>query len=110
MSNCLFCSIRDKKIPSDILFEDDEVVIFRDIHPKAPTHLLLIPKIHVESVLALDALTKNMPGMLILKAKEFAEKKGIPGYKLTFHVGREGGQVVDHLHLHLMAEKTVEAQ
>ena len=107
MPPCLFCQIRDKKIPSDILCEDSEVVIFRDIHPKAPTHLLLIPKVHVESVLSLDVATQNIPGMLILKAKEFAEEKGIPGYKLTFHVGREGGQIVDHLHLHLTAERKI---
>lgn len=105
MPDCLFCNIAAKKIPSDILHEDDEVVIFRDIHPKAPTHLLIIPKIHVDSILTVDDSTDRIPGMLIRKAKEFAEENWIPGYRLTFHVGREGGQIVDHLHLHLMAEK-----
>ena len=107
MPDCLFCQIRDKKVPSDILYEDDRVVIFRDIHPKAPTHLLIIPKVHVASILTLDEETQHIPGMLTLKAKEFAKSKGIPGYRLTFHVGREGGQIIDHLHLHLMAEKKV---
>jgi histidine triad (HIT) family protein len=92
---------------SDILHEDDDVVIFRDIHPKAPTHLLIIPKSHVESVLTLDDSTSAIPGMMVLKAKQFAEANDIPGYKLTFHVGREGGQIIDHIHLHLMAEKKV---
>lgn len=80
-------------------------MIFPDIHPKAPTHLLIIPKTHVESILTIDDSTKEIPGMLVAKAKKFAEEKEIPGYKLTFHVGREGGQIIDHLHLHLMAEK-----
>ena len=105
MSDCIFCKIRDKEIPSDILFEDEDVLVFRDIQPKAPLHLLIVPKRHVESILILDDSTKEIPGMLIWRAKEFAQKKGIPGYKLTFHVGREGGQIVDHLHLHLMANK-----
>ena len=107
MPQCIFCSIAQKELPAEILHEDADVVIFRDKFPKAPTHLLLIPKVHVDSILTIDAKTKDVPGMLILKAKQFAEAKGIPGYKLTFHVGREGGQVIDHLHLHLMAEKTL---
>ncbi len=105
MANCLFCKIRDKELDADVLHEDDDVVVFRDIKPKAPTHLLIIPKTHVDSILTVDDSSKDIPGMLILKAKEFAAAKGIPGYKLTFHVGREGGQIVDHLHLHLMAQK-----
>jgi histidine triad (HIT) family protein len=103
----MFCKIVGKKVPSDILHEDDDVVIFRDIHPKAPTHLLVIPKEHIESILKIDESTAGIPGMLVLKAKKFAQANDIPGYKLTFHVGREGGQIVDHLHLHLMAEKNI---
>ncbi|MEK7136904.1 MAG: HIT domain-containing protein [Patescibacteria group bacterium] len=106
-SDCIFCKIRDKELPAEILYEDEDVVMFPDKFPKAPTHLLLIPRVHVESVLTLDEQTKGIPGMLILKAKQFAKEKGIPGYKLTFHVGREGGQVIDHLHLHLMAERKI---
>ena len=105
--DCIFCKISAKEIPSDTVYEDDKVVIFRDIEPKAPTHLLIIPKQHIESVITINEETKDIPGMMILKAKHFAEEKGIPGYKLTFHVGREGGQIVDHIHLHLMAEKKI---
>jgi histidine triad (HIT) family protein len=107
MQDCIFCKISAKEIPSDTVYEDDKVVIFRDIEPKAPTHLLIIPKQHIESVITINEETKDIPGMMILKAKHFAEEKGIPGYKLTFHVGREGGQIVDHIHLHLMAEKKI---
>src|SRR3989344_9528557 len=101
--DCLFCHIARKELTADILYEDAEAVAFKDIHPQAPTHILFIPKEHIESVLTLDEGTKGVPGMLIWKAKKFAEEKGIPGYKLTFHCGKAGGQIVDHIHLHLMA-------
>jgi histidine triad (HIT) family protein len=107
MQQCLFCSIARRELPADILHEDREVVIFRDKFPKAPMHLLIVPKTHVESILTLDETTRDLPGLLIWKAKAFARSQGIPGYKLTFHVGREGGQIIDHLHLHLMAEKKI---
>jgi len=99
--------IASKQLPSSIVFEDEAVVIFNDIHPKAPTHVLIVPKTHVESILALDEATKDLPGLLILKAKQFAKEKGLRGYQLRFHVGREGGQIIDHLHLHLMSEQTI---
>jgi histidine triad (HIT) family protein len=107
MQDCIFCKVITKDIPSETLYEDEQVVIFRDIQPKAPTHLLIIPKKHTESILALSEDEAGLPGMLIMKAKEFAYEKGIPGYKLNFHVGREGGQIVDHLHLHLMADEVI---
>ena len=106
-SDCLFCKIIAHKLDSEILYEDGDCIIFRDVSPKAPTHLLIIPKTHIESILKIDESTREIPEMLIWKAKLFAEEKEIPGYKLTFHVGREGGQIIDHLHLHLMAEKSV---
>lgn len=105
--DCLFYRIVRKEIPSTILYEDAEVIAFKDIHPHAPTHILFIPKEHIESVMTLTEKTKSIPAMLIWKAKQFAEEKGIPGYKLTFHCGKAGGQIVDHIHLHLMAEKKV---
>lgn len=106
-TDCLFCAIRDKAIPAEILYEDSEVVVFRDKFPKAPTHLLFVPKVHVESILTIDDKSKDIPGMLIARAKEFAAAKNIPGYKLTFHVGKEGGQVIEHLHLHLLADQKI---
>ena len=105
--DCLFCQIRDKKLEADIVAEDGDTVIFRDKFPKASTHLLIIPKTHVESILTLEEKAMDLPGMLILKAKKFAADRGIAGYRLTFHVGREGGQIVDHVHLHLMAEQAI---
>ena len=101
----IFHKIRDKEIPADVVYEDDEVLAFKDIHPKAPTHLLFIPKHFVASIADLAPETAHIPGMLILKAQRFAAEKGIAGYKLTFHVGKGGGQEVFYLHLHFLSEE-----
>ena len=106
-SSTIFHKIRDKELPAAIVFEDDEVLAFKDIHPKAPTHLLFIPKHFVESIAAVTPKTAHLPGMLILKAQAFAKEKGIAGYKLTFHVGKEGGQEVPYLHLHFLSDQTI---
>lgn len=107
MAETIFHKIRDKQIPSDFLYEDDEVFVIRDIRPKAPTHLLFIPKHFIESVAHAEGDTEHIPGMLIAKAKMLAKQKGITGYKLTFHVGKEGGQEVPYIHLHFLSEKTI---
>lgn len=91
--------------PADIVFEDNEVMAFRDINPKAPTHLLFVPKIFAPSLIDLDEGTQFLPGMLILKARDFAIKNGIDGYKIIFHVGKAGGQEVYYLHLHFLAQQ-----
>lgn len=99
---CIFCKISAGEIPSDTVYEDDEVLVFKDIHPKAPVHLLVVPKKHVESIAALEENDRENVAKLIYTAKKMAEDQGLKGYKLTFNVGREGGQEIDHLHLHLM--------
>ena len=105
MDDTIFHRIRDKKAPADIVYEDDDVFVIRDIHPKAPTHLLFIPKTFVASVAHAEGDTEHVPGMLIKKAKAFAKKNDVHGYKLTFHVGKEGGQEVDYIHLHFLAQQ-----
>lgn len=107
MSPTVFHKILAKEIPASVVYEDDECLAFKDIHPKAATHLLFIPKQFVESVAAITSKTAHLPGMLILKAQKFAEQKGIRGYKLTFHVGKEGGQEVPYLHLHFLSEQSL---
>ncbi len=105
----IFHQIRDKEIPADIVYEDDDVLVFKDIHPKAPTHLLLIAKSEedfVPSITDLTDETEHVPQMLIRKAQQLAKDHGIDGYKLTFHVGRGGGQEVFYLHLHMMSQET----
>lgn len=101
----VFHKILAKEIPSTIVFEDDEVLAFKDIHPRAPTHLLFVPKQFVASIVDVTPKTAHLPGMLILKAQRFAKEKGIEGYKLTFHVGKDGGQEVPYLHLHFLSEQ-----
>jgi histidine triad (HIT) family protein len=106
----LFHRIRDREIPADIVFEDDEAIAFKDIHPKAPTHLLFIAKKDedfVPSIADLTPETMHVPGMLIAKAQAFAKEKGIVGYKLTFHVGKGGGQEVFYLHLHFLSQESL---
>ncbi len=103
----VFHKILAREIPADIVFEDDGVLAFRDIHPKAATHILFIPKQFVASIADVAAETAHLPGLLILTAQEFAKQKGVDGYKLAFNVGRGGGQEVPYLHLHFLSDKKV---
>ncbi len=100
--DCLFCKIAKNEISSDVVFEDVDLKVFNDIHPKAPVHMLVIPKIHIQSIAHLEANHSDIIAKLIYAAKRVAASQGLKGYKLVFNVGREGGQIVDHLHLHLL--------
>ena len=100
---CIFCKIAAKQIPSDIVYEDEEFIAFKDINPKASTHLLIIPKSHIISVDHLEPTDAELMGNLILTAQKIARQHNFPGYKLQINVGRDGGQLVDHIHLHLLA-------
>ncbi|OGY61656.1 MAG: histidine triad nucleotide-binding protein [Candidatus Colwellbacteria bacterium RIFCSPLOWO2_12_FULL_44_13] len=99
---CIFCKIGKKEIPSEAVFEDNEIIAFRDVKPSAPVHILVIPKEHIQSIAHLEGNHKDVIVKLIYTAKDVAAKSGLTGYKLVFNVGREGGQVIDHLHLHLL--------
>ena len=103
-SNCLFCGIVAGKVPSTKVHEDDRVVAFRDIAPRAPTHILVIPRDHIASAAELTEADGPMLGGLFAVAAELARSEGIAedGYRLVSNVGRWGGQSVDHLHFHLM--------
>ncbi len=101
--SCIFCGIINKQDSADIVYEDEQFIAFRDINPDAPVHLLIVPKKHIPSVNDLKSKDTELVGKLILAAKKVAEQQNIAdGYKLNFNVGRKGGQLVDHLHLHLM--------
>lgn len=102
MPDCLFCRILKKEIPSKSVYEDDSVYAFHDINPKAPTHILLIPKKHVEGVAQLEAGEEKTAGQLIVQAKRIADSLGLKSYRLVFNSGPEAGQSVFHLHLHLL--------
>jgi len=103
MEDCIFCDIIKGKIPSEIVYDDKDFVAFKDIHPLAPVHILIVPKEHIASINELEEKHIKMAGNLLFLAKKIAQKEGISeGYKLAFNTGRKGGQLVDHLHLHLM--------
>jgi histidine triad (HIT) family protein len=101
---CVFCNIVAGKVPASILYQDEQVIAFRDINPQAPAHLLVIPKEHIPSLAELGAGRKELIAHLIYVAKELAKREGVAekGYRLVMNCGREGGQVVPHLHLHLL--------
>ena len=107
MNDCVFCNIINKTIESPFLFEDDKVIVIRDILPKAPVHLLVIPKKHILSVHHTSVADQELLGEIVVVAKQMAEKFGVgdTGYKLIFNVGRDGGMVIPHLHLHLLGGK-----
>lgn len=102
MEECLFCKILNKELPSEIVYEAEETIAFKDIHPKASVHILILPKKHILSVNHLTPEDKNLIGDLFLAAQKIAKEKDLKGYKLAINVGKEGGQLVDHLHLHLL--------
>jgi len=105
MEECIFCKIINKEVPSDIIYEDEKFVAFKDINPKAPVHYLIIPKKHIPSIDHVEIKDKGLIGELILVAQKIARDNNLKGYKLAINVGRDGGQVIDHLHLHLLSGK-----
>lgn len=105
MKDCLFCKIVAKELPSEIEYEDERFIAFHDIHPKSPLHVLIIPKKHIHSVDHLDQEDRELMGDLVLCAQKIAKNRGLKGYQLHINVGREGGQIIDHLHMHLQADR-----
>jgi len=101
---CLFCRIVSGEIPGDFVYRDNEMVAFRDIHPVATTHILLVPCQHIESVKDLQPEHEGLVGRMVLRARALAEQEGIAerGFRLVVNNGPDGGQVVPHLHLHLI--------
>jgi len=103
--DCIFCKIIEKKMPAEMVYKDEKFLAIKDIKPKAPLHILIIPKKHIDSVNHLELKDKELIGELFLVAKKIAGELGVDktGYKLVFNVGRGGGQLINHLHLHLLA-------
>jgi len=100
---CIFCQIVARELAAEILFEDEDLAVFKDINPEAPVHLLIVPKKHFDSLNSLDEETAQIGAQMLLTAKKMAESQGIQsGYKVLINCGRQGGQVIRHLHMHLM--------
>ncbi|MCP3899478.1 MAG: histidine triad nucleotide-binding protein [Desulfobacteraceae bacterium] len=102
--DCLFCKIINNEIPSEFLYEDDSFVVLRDINPQAPVHLLIVPKKHIRSINDLTDDDKTIISDIFLVGKKMAKQENVneSGYKLVFNVEKGGGQVIFHLHLHLI--------
>ena len=102
---CVFCRIVAGESPAEIDYEDEEVLAFKDLYPKAPIHLLIIPKRHIESIASLEAEDEAVVGHCVRVARLLAERLGYGerGYRVSCNTGPEGGQVVYHLHLHFTA-------
>lgn len=107
--DCLFCRIVRGEIPSTKVYEDDDLYAFRDIDPKAPTHILLVPKVHHSSVNALDETSVSVVAKAYMVLKHLAEAEGIAqsGYRIVVNTGKDGGQSVDHLHFHLLGGRSL---
>jgi histidine triad (HIT) family protein len=108
--DCLFCSIVEKSIPADIVYEDENIVAFRDIAPQAPQHILLIPRQHISTLNDLNADNCQLIGELALSAKKLAGELGFAedGYRLAMNCNKDGGQTVFHIHMHLLAGRSLE--
>jgi histidine triad (HIT) family protein len=102
--DCIFCQIASGKIPGDIVYQDKEILAFRDINPKAPVHILIIPKKHIASLDQLSQSDTALVGRMVAVASRLAKDEGVAekGYRLAINCGKEGGQLVPHLHLHLL--------
>lgn len=102
--NCIFCRIVSGQIPSTKVYEDDQIIVFKDIHPKAPIHLLLVPKEHVESLITAGPQHEALVGkMLVLAPRLVREQGSANGFRVVINNGPGGGQEVLHLHVHLLA-------
>jgi histidine triad (HIT) family protein len=111
MGDCIFCKIVDGATKADIVFRDEQVTVFRDIHPAAPMHILIVPNRHIDSVNTLEETDAALVGHMFVTAKQIAAQEGLAenGYRLTVNTGAQGGQTVLHLHLHLIGGKQLRA-
>ena len=101
MNDCIFCKIINGDFGTEFVYENKDTVVFKDINPKAETHLLVVPRLHVESLNELN--DKNLLGELMMTVKAVTEKLGIKSYKTLINTGKDAGQEVFHLHIHILA-------
>ncbi|MDK4650900.1 histidine triad nucleotide-binding protein [Kingella kingae] len=103
MSDCIFCKIADKQIPASVVYEDEQMLCFKDINPAAPVHLLLIPKVHFDSLAHAQVEHETLLGKMILRVPKIAANAGLTnGFKTQINTGKGGGQEVFHLHIHIL--------
>lgn len=104
MENCLFCRILNRELKAEFVYEDDDLACITDIHPQAPTHLLILPKKHIPTVMDITEDDEKLIGKMVLKAGKIAEQFNInsSGFRLVFNCNKDAGQTVFHIHLHLV--------
>ena len=103
MSDCIFCKIADKQIPASVVYEDEQMLCFKDINPAAPVHLLLIPKVHFDSLAHVQVEHETLLGKMMLRVPRIAANAGLTnGFKTQINTGKGGGQEVFHLHIHIL--------
>lgn len=107
--DCIFCSISSKETEADIVYEDNQLIAFKDINPKAPIHILIVPKEHIASINDLSEENQELVGRMIYQAKLIAKEQKIAesGYKLVFNCGKNAGQLIEHIHLHLLGGQSL---
>ncbi|MGA1869128.1 MAG: histidine triad nucleotide-binding protein [bacterium] len=110
MDECIFCKIVEKSLPAKIVCEDDRIIAFEDISPKAPLHVLIIPKKHISTLFDVEEKDNELIGHMVYVAKKIAQDKGYfeKGYRVVMNCKSDGGQLVFHIHLHLLAGRTFE--
>ena len=107
MEKCIFCKIVKRELPSEIIYEDEEIVAFRDINPSAPIHILIIPKKHVEKLTDIEKEDEAVIGRIYTVINEIAKNEEIfeKGFRVIINCGKDGGQIINHLHFHLIGGK-----
>lgn len=107
MEDCIFCKIINKEVPSTIVYEDEDVIAFQDIHPVTPVHILVIPKKHISSLVELKKEDEAVIGKIYTVINKIAKQEGIldKGFRVIVNCGEDGGQVVKHIHFHLLGGK-----
>jgi len=110
--DCIFCKIVAGEIPSDTVYQDEEIIAFRDINPQAPVHIVIIPRKHIASLSGLSQDDSALVGRLVTIANKLAEDEGVAdkGYRVVINCGKEGGQLVPHLHMHLVGGRQLSDQ
>jgi histidine triad (HIT) family protein len=108
-SDCTFCRIGRGEIPADVVHQDEDLLAFRDIDPKAPTHILIISRKHIESVGTMDDEDQRIAGRLVLAARDIARRENLTdsGFRIVANTGNDGGQSVQHLHFHLLGGRAL---
>jgi len=101
-TDCIFCKIVNGSIPAKKIYEDEDVIAFNDINPSARVHFLIVPKLHIESLASCEAQHQALLGKMLLLAPKLAKEQGLAGFKTLINTGKDGGQLVFHIHIHVL--------